>query len=129
MSISSNMIIEVVKDYGLLALIGGLIIGYVVNALSGGRYTGRVIGVLAVIVFLAIPIFRPLECEKCGATMQYGHSFCSKCGNEQENGNLLGKIKCEYCDSKIDADANVCGYCGKPVDSNSKEVKEDTEVE
>ena len=129
MSISSNLILEVLKDYGIVALVGGILLGYVVNSLTGGRNTGRFIGLLFVIVFLAIPIFRPLECEACGAQMQYGHTFCSTCGHEQDNGNILGKIKCWNCNSSMDKDDKICGYCGCLISDGLGDNESEAEIE
>ena len=105
-------IMMIIKDYIIIALVGGVIAGYLVSSISGQRIIGMIAGILIAIGILFIPYLGENNCEQCGAKMQMGYSYCQECGAENNSNNITGRVECSNCNRKIDGDSNICGYCG-----------------
>ena len=60
-----------------------------------------------------------VRCEKCGAEVQSGVSFCNSCGapmpKKSEAADNAELIKCTGCGAMIDKNMRFCTSCGKPV--------------
>ena len=59
-----------------------------------------------------------MDCQKCGATIKEGKSFCSKCGTPvivQDEAVLPSAIICEKCGKEIVEGKKFCSGCGTPV--------------
>lgn len=52
-----------------------------------------------------------MVCEKCGATLDDGVSFCTKCGVRVD-----GKKQCEKCGEWLSPDVTFCPKCGTRTD-------------
>jgi len=55
-------------------------------------------------------------CEQCGATMEAGQRFCSKCGAP------VSRFVCPSCGKKVRADDLFCSSCGCQVEVQMEAV-------
>ena len=121
MEITLDTVLTLFRSYGLVALVGGVIFGYIVSGLTGSGRIGKIAGLLAVLFLFLVPTMQSPKCDDCGASMQFGENYCSTCGYYQQTEDIFGKIKCEICESKIDADSVICGKCGAKIGSKPTE--------
>lgn len=112
-----GLALDIFKNYILIALIAGVIAGYIISGLTGKRMIGVITGILIALVICVIPYLslQP-KCESCGTDMKYGQNYCNICGNYQESGDIFGKIECKNCDRRIDKESKICSYCGTKID-------------
>lgn len=121
MDITLDTILTILRSYGFVALVGGVIFGYIVSGLTGSSKLGKIAGIIAIIFLILIPTMQAPKCDDCGASMQFGENYCSTCGYYQQTEDIFGQIKCEICSSKIDADSIVCGKCGAKIGNKPAE--------
>lgn len=57
-----------------------------------------------------------MNCKKCGAELQEGYRFCSKCGANQGT-RVEDFYLCQKCGSKIPNGHKFCGVCGLKQES------------
>lgn len=111
-----DLAIDIFRNYALIALVAGVIAGYIISGLSGKKSIGIIGGTIVILVICLIPyLSMQPKCESCGGDMQYGQNYCNTCGNYQETGDIFGKIQCKNCDRRIDKDSEICSYCGVKV--------------
>ncbi len=54
------------------------------------------------------------QCQKCGAQLSPGASFCPQCGTQQNSGNSVGN-SCSRCGSFIPPGTKFCPKCGQKI--------------
>lgn len=98
-----------------------LLIGYI-NQDAGRRGMSRLAWTLlavfvpnglGIILYFILRQALPTLCQKCGARVQAGYSYCPHCGESLA-------AQCQHCHHALHPGDVFCPYCGKQVTASSQ---------
>ena len=115
MGVTLGHIMPIILDYWVVALITGVLAGYLVRGVSGSKKVGVVAGILICMAICIMPCIDSPRCIECDATMKYGQAYCGECGTENEVESILREYECEVCGRRISSKYKLCTNCGTAI--------------